>query len=531
MLVVPQMALGQDSKPVAKFSFEKEIFQQNEPIYALDESYSPEGNKLTKREWSCLINGKKKTGTNLTKVLNNVKPGKVEVTLRVKDQRGIWSDAVSQKITISKPIPIQITEFKSEQNTYAVGEKLQLNYTYNNPNDLEITSQRWRYKNLSTNGSLISSKPRYFKKTGQYEVFLELQDEWGNWSNKASCKVNVSNEVIERNDYYLFEKGKPGDLIDGYIDNDYNDFSPASVESVIDIPGTLIMSNSPETIHSSGILYKERTSGVGRIILHHHNNTQYAKKLMILVSTPGQEVVRLNITNNAIKGPSKHILPLGQSAVSQFLKGTDTKSYSIKPGEMTCIYDSSKIKSWKKGEVVSGTLDFESSGEVTWQIVAMDENSSMSQVSKLQVLDKDSHDRGTFDVIERQYVLNLNDMTDSLKLVLGKESEEWLVGKDAITGEVCTNRGNYGLPIKIVINNNEDVGIVANARGGQIQGALKWNKTKVFNIPSEGALSSKTVAAYVGTVKANSTNEIEYMLPNGSSAPILFGFIPKSLWK
>ena len=531
IICVPFICLGQDSKPIAKFSFEKETFEQNEPVTAIEESYSPVGNKITKREWRCTIKGKQKTSASLTNLLSNAPLGKIEVFLRVRDDSGNWSDWVSQKITITKPVPIEITEFKSEQAVYAVGEKLQLTYTYKNPNDLEIKSQRWRYKNLSTNGNLISSKPKYFKKNGVYEVSLELQDEWGNWSNKVSCQVNVSNEVIERNEHYLFEKGKQGDLIDNYIDSDYNDFSAANVVSVVDIPGTLIMSNSPETVNESGILYRDTTTGIGRIIVHHVNNTPYAKKFMIVASNPSEQNVSLSISNNAIKGPSKHTLPLGQQAVSQYLTGTPTKSYDIKPGQMTCVYDSSKVKSWKKGEVVTGTLDFDSTGEVTWQIIMMDENSNVENISKLKTLDRDVHDRGTFNVIERQYVLDLNDASEPLKLVLGKEKEEWLQGIDAITGEASRDGGNYGVPIKIVIKNNEDMGVIANARGGYIQGALKWNKTKVFNIPDEGFLSSKTVAAYVGTVPANSANEIVYMLPNGSCAPILFGFIPKSLWK
>ena len=518
-------------KPVAKFSFVKTSYQESEPISAIDESYSPQGLKITKREWKVTINGKQKTSASLTNLLKNVKVGQIEIFLRVKDSNGNWSDWVSQKITIKEAVPFKITSFRSEQTTYGIGEKLQLTYTYDNPNDLDIKGQRWRYKNLSTNGSTVSSKPKYFKKAGLYEVSLELQDEWGNWSNKVSCKVNVSNKVIDRNGYYLFEKGKQGDLIDGYIDKDYNSFNEANIISVVDIPGKLIMSNSPESIYSSGILYQETASGVGRLLVHHQNRTAYGKKLMVLVSTSESQPVTLKISNKAIAGPNKHILQTGQKAVSQYLNGSSTQTYTVKPGEILCIYNSAAVKSWKSEEVISGTLDFESSGEIKWQVVAMDEKSSLENVSKLSVLDRDVHNRGTFDVIERQYILDLSGIKEPVKLVLGREQEEWLQGKDALTGDVIWNKGNYGLPIKIVIKNDEDMGVVANARGGNILGALKWNQTKVFNIPNEDVLSSKTVAALVGNIKANTANEIVYMLPNGSSAPILFGFIPKSEWK
>ena len=528
---IPIFSYGQDTKPIARFYFEKTSYQENEPISAIDESYSPVGKEIVKREWKIILNGKEKKSSNLTSLLSNVKVGQVTVYLRVRDKSGIWSEWTSRNIIIKKAEPFTITSFKSEQTTYGIGEKLQLTYTYNNPNDLDIKSQRWRYRNLSTNGRLVSSKPRYFKKTGLYEITLELQDEWGNWSNKVTCKVNISNEVIDRNGYYLFEKGKQGDLIDGYVDKDYNSFTEANIVSVVDMPGTLIMSNSPESLYSSGILYKETSTGVGRLLVHHQNRTQYAKKLLVLVTNPGQENVTLKISNKAIAGPNRHILQTGQKAVTAYLNGTAAQNYTIKPGETICLYDSSNIKSWKAEEVVSGTLDFDSSGTINWQVVAMDEKSGLDNLSKLKVLDRDVHNRGTFNVIERQYVLDLNNIQEATKLVLGREKEEWLEGTDALTGDTMWNKGNYGLPIKIVIQNNEDMGIIANARGGNILGTLKWNKSKIFNIPNEGILNSQTVAALVGTVQANTENEIVYMLPNGSSAPILFGFIPKSQWK
>jgi len=93
------------------------------------------------------------------------------------------------------------------------------------------------------------------------------------------------------------------------------------------------------------------------------------------------------------------------------------------------------------------------------------------------------------------------------------------------------NKGNYGLPIKISIKNNEDIGVIINARGGSYLGGVRWNGNKVFAVPNEDILSTQKVAALVGLIRANTTNEIVYMLPNGSSAPILFGFIPKVVWK
>ena len=531
ILVIPSISHAKSLKPVANFNFVKTSYQLNEPIEVMDESYGLDEKKIVKREWMCMVNGKKKTSTNIKSLLSNVKVGEIEVFLRVKDSAGIWSDWMSRKVKIIANQPLKITSFKSKQTTYGIGEKLQIHYTYENPNNIDIKSQRWRYRNITTNGSTVSGKPKYFKKAGVYEITLELQDEWGNWSNKVVCKVTVSNKVIERNGYYLFNKGKQGDLIDGYIDTDYNHFREGNNIEVIDTYGTLLMSNSPESIYSSGILYKDTTTGVGRLLVHHQNRTAYSKKLLVLVSTPNSQAVTLKISNKAIEGPNKHVLKTGQNAVLNYLKGSKAQNYTVNPGQVLCIYDSSTVAAWKTNEIVSGTLDFESSGEVTWQVVVMDEKSSLSHLDQLSVLGRDVHNRGTFNVIERQYILDLKNISEPVKLVLGGEQEEWLEGLDALTGETIWNKGNYGLPIRITIKNNEDMGVIVNARGGSYLGAVRWNKNKIFEIPNEEILTTQKVAALVGQIKSQATNEIVYMLPNGSSAPILFGFIPKAVWK
>lgn len=527
---IPIFLYASEEKPIADFNFEKSSYQLGEKIKVEETSSSKSGNKMTQREWMAIINGKRKTASNLTTLLKGIKPGDIEVFLRVKDEKGLWSDWTSRKIEIKPVQTIKITSFKTERTTYAIGEKLQFIWDYDNPNELGIKSQRWRYKNITVDGNSISGKPRYFKNAGTYEVSLELQDEWGNWSNKASCIIKVSHEQITRNGEYLFTKGKQGDLLDGYMDKDYNTFETLKNLETTDKPGTLIISNSPESVSSSGILYRDTSEGEGRLVVHHLNNTSVSKKLMVIVSTPENRPIQLTIKNAAIQGPHKNILKTGQIAVREYFKGKPEKGYTIKPGELISIYDSSKEKSWENGEVVSGTVDFKSDGPIIWTVISMDEESTLENISKLRVLEKDIHIRGTFDVIERQYQVDLKDLKNPGKIVIGGEEKEWLVGKDALTGEVVRNRGNYGLPIKTYLKTLEDMGVIINARGGSYLGAIKWNKEKVFDVPSEEILSNKKLAALIGRVKANTSVEWDYMLPNGSSAPILFGFIPKHLW-
>lgn len=529
--ITPMFLYANVDKPIAVFNFEKSSYQLGEPITVQETSYSKSGNKITQKEWMTIVGGKRKTSPNIHTLLKGIQPGSVEVFLRVKDEKKVWSNWTSHKIEVKTAKQLKIINFKTEYDSYDIGEKLQFTYNYDNPNDLAITSQRWRYKNIKTGASVISGKPKYFSKAGTYEVSLELQDEWGNWSNKAACTVKVSEQKIKRNGKYLFTRGKQGDLLEGYIDKDYNTFEELEDVQVTDIPGTLIVSNSPESISSSGILYKDTCEGTGRLVVHHLNNTTHSKKLMVIASTPENQPVKLTVKNLAIKGPHKDILKTGQAVVREYFETKPEKTYTITPGALTSIYDSSQIKKWENEEVISGMFDFESDGPITWTVVSMDVESPLAYLSKLQILEKDMHIRGTFDVMERQYRINITQLKNPGKITIGGGTDEWLVGKDALTGKSVVNRGNYGLPINMYLESTEDMGIIINARGGSYLGAIKWNKNKVFDTPSEEVLSDKKVAALIGMVKAGTTTEWTYMLPNGSSAPVLFGFIPAHLWE
>ncbi len=517
-------------KPTARFAFQKNAYQQREPIEIIDSSQSPDGKRITQREWMTVINKKKKTSSNINTLLKDVPPGSYEVFLRVKNQGGIWSEWTSRKVQITKSKAIEVNTFKIEKPLYAIGEKLTFIYQYDNPNELKIKSQKWTYRNLA-GGSKIAGKPKYFMRPGKYEISMQIQDEWGNWSKVKTCTLQVNTEKIERNGYYLFVKGRQGDLLEGYIDKDYNTLETLKNVEVLDKPGTLIVSNSPERVSTSGVLYKDTVEGSGKLLVHHQNAAPVGKKLVVVATAGGNKEVNLAVSNNTIKGPSKNILGTGQAALRDYFKGSGVRNYVLKPGVPTAIYDSGSVRMWKREEVVSGMLDYVSDGSVTFTVAMLDHQSPLGNINQLSPLKKDIHIRGTFSVIEKCYTVDTTQMTEPSKLVIGSTEGEWVTGKDALTGETVRNVGNYGVAVYIHVKNKENMGIILNARGGAYQGAIKWRNGVVFDSPREEVLSSKTIATLVGMIKANESNEFVYMLPNGSAAPVLFGFIPERYWK
>jgi len=73
------------------------------------------------------------------------------------------------------------------------------------------------------------------------------------------------------------------------------------------------------------------------------------------------------------------------------------------------------------------------------------------------------------------------------------------------------------------------MGIFLNSRGGGFQGAIKWEDGTVYNVPTQGILGQLTTrAAVIGILQKGETKTFEYILPNGSAAPVLIGFVPTS---
>ena len=86
---------------------------------------------------------------------------------------------------------------------------------------------------------------------------------------------------------------------------------------------------------------------------------------------------------------------------------------------------------------------------------------------------------------------------------------------------------------RVTVTATVDTGVILNPRATNFRGAIKWDgdSSKVYNIPESGSFTADTSkAAVLGIIKAGETRTFEYMLPNGSAAPILIGFIPRAYW-
>ena len=524
-----------NTKPIASFNFSMPTYVAGQVVSATSTSYDPDGHKLVDKLW-CIVGEKTITNKELSNMFKTPRAGTYTIGLQVQDEYGLWSDWTYQDITILPNQAPSITYLGTEKKDYAQGEELIFQYLYENEEWEAITNQKWTYRKEGEDKSkAILGKPDALFTEGTYIISLELDDAYGNRSQIVETNIHITDEVLKQELAFRFTEGNIGDIIDNYQGFNYREYQDVKLSSKTTVAGTMIMSDSPEVVTREGILYRDSIQGTGRILIHHINNFSDIsvigenKRLVMVAENKANEVVTITLANKTIKGPVDDILLLGQKVLNEYLVGSESEIITLMPGEKKYIYDS-KTK-WVKGSCIAGLMDVKTTGNVVFTMAAVSQGSTLDTMEGMELLLKQVHPRGTFDTIAINYDITLDGSIPE-KILIGTGQEEWVKGYDAITNEVAYNRGNFGVSYNITITAKEDTGIILNPRADMFRGAIEWQGLGVYNVPTIGNIYSNTAKAVsLGTIKAGETKTIEYMLPNGSSAPVLLGFIPKSYWE
>ena len=517
--------------PIARFAFKKEAYVEGETIELVDSSYDQDGDLITARSWE--LSGKWMS-SDVTSLLKNLQPGTYTLSLKVKDERGLWSSACTQTLKVIANQPPVITSLTTQKASYAQGEALTLTYTYDNEQDERIIKERWTYrkKDEASNQAVIT-KPYAFFAQGEYIVTLQLTDAAGKVSEEVQTTVHITQEVRQSEWTYHFTQGKIGDTIDNYQGINYRNYKTATIKNQLQNQEILWMSDSPEVVTQNGILYQGEFNGEGRVLLHHINgfseSVASSKRFVLMAENKQSEPITLHLGQEVIKGPVEDILYLGQQVLYDYWRSTSYRTITLAPGEKVALYDS-KNKKWYKDQCISGIMNLETSGPITLTTAVLNQGAALSTIEQLPVLDKSIHIRGTFEGTVRYYDLTIEKGKPS-QIVLGESPEEWVSGTDAITGESMQNKGNFGVTYRLTLTALEDTGIILNPRADVFRGAVKWVDTGAYLAPNSGYfMGQNKKAVLLGVIKKGETRILEYMLPNGSSAPVLLGFIPKSQW-
>ncbi|MBE6024153.1 MAG: hypothetical protein E7231_13295 [Cellulosilyticum sp.] len=520
----------QNQAPIPSFYF-PENYIAGQVVSVINESYDPDGDTIKDHLW-CVVGEKTVTNKELSNMFKTPRAGTYTIGLKVQDSKGTWSDWSYQTVTILPNQAPVITSLEPVKSSFAQGEPIEfLPYTYENESWETVTEGKWTYRKLEeAENRATLGKPNMIFTEGDYVVTLYLDDAYGNRSVGYQTTVHISNEVRDTELNYKFSTGLIGEWIDNFEGTNYLTYKQAEVLGLSYRNGTLIMSDSPEDVKGQGILYRDSINGIGRILIHHINKVESTEKqrLALVVENPTDQPITVTLKNKAIKGPATDILRVGQMSLYDYLSGTIApETIILQPKEKKYIYD----KTWGNNTCISGHMDVETTGEAKFTVANLGVSHTLENLDSLYYYPADGvHYSGTYDKVGINYNLSL-DGTQAERLTLGVvNSGEWAVGYDERTQLPVENTGNFGISYYITVTAQEDMGVILNNRGGIFQGAVKWNDT-VYNMPGKGIFSGTTTKAVVlGTIKKGETVTIEYLLPNGSAAPTLLGFIPKSQW-
>ena len=244
------------TKQVASFTIlNSEIFAGQTVVQYKSNAYSPAGLPIVDERWE----GREE--------IYNV-PGVHTVTYSVQDSSGEWSDPYSVTIQVLVPSEPPQAMFTTDKEQYKMGEKI--TYTdLSTDDESAIVKRDW------------DNNAKAFFTPGPVTIGLTVTDKHGLTDYYEKTVIITGETLYTREEFYqLF-----ADLGERYV------MDGSSVPSMPQVnytrtsePRMLIRSNSPETVYSEGIVYRETGIGSTRFMIHHLNATGKTMKMYVVAT-------------------------------------------------------------------------------------------------------------------------------------------------------------------------------------------------------------------------------------------------------
>ncbi|PQP82195.1 DNA-directed RNA polymerase subunit beta [Paenibacillus sp. PCH8] len=498
------VVLNLNTKPVASFTVQKEVFAGDQVTYTTRSS-SPKGLSIVDERWT----GRQDSFDQ---------PGTYTVTYAVQDSSGQWSDPYAVTIKVERPNLPPVGMFTTDKEEYKMGEKI----TYiNQSTDDEnaIVNTEW------DNNALAFFVP------GPKTVTIKVTDKHGA-SNSYTKTINITGETL-------------------YSLSDFNQlFTPVgekftfdgggvpALEKVpftyYDEPSLLIRSNSPETVNREGIVYKESSFGQTRFMIHHVNNTGKSVKMYVVATNNNAYTASIDQQNMGFAGPSPFATVAGKLSIDRWFQsmqnGTGQKKVYIQPGESKLILNDLSVLPMKQGQVISLYSDVFSDYELDYNIIMIEENKDPMVVwSSLPVLDRDGvHNRGTYPNATRIITYDQEVGSKPVRLPLGDNaSDPNLVGTDPMAFTEASNAGNFGVLYKITLNNVAPRTLISfNPRGGRYSGVALVNGQVVQISTGKSVTAPNEQSVMYRTGSYGESVTILFSAAPGSNLPVNLLFTP-----
>ncbi|ETT29534.1 stalk domain-containing protein [Paenibacillus sp. FSL H7-0942] len=498
------VVLNLSTKPVASFTVQKEVFAGDQVTYTTRSS-SPKGLSIVDERWT----GRQDSFDQ---------PGVYTVTYAVQDSSGQWSDPYSVTIKVERPNLPPVAMFTTDKEEYKMGEKI----TYidqSTDDENAIVKTEW------DNNALAFFVP------GPKTVTITVTDKHGA-SNSYTKMINITGETL-------------------YSVTDFNQlFTPVgekftfdgggvpALEKVpftyYDEPSLLIRSNSPETVNTEGIVYKESSFGQTRFMIHHVNNTGKSVKMYVVATNNNAYTASIDQQNMGFAGPSPFATVAGKLSIDRWFQsmqnGTGQKKVYIQPGESKLILNDLSVLPMKQGQVISLYSDVFSDYELDYNIIMIEENKDpMEVLSSLPVLDRDGvHNRGTYPNATRIITYDQEVGSKPARLPLGDNaSDPNLVGTDPMAFTEASNAGNFGVLYKITLNNVAPRTLISfNPRGGRYSGVALVNGQVVQISTGKSVTAPNEQSVMYRTGSYGESVTILFSAAPGSNLPVNLLFTP-----
>ncbi|MET1170219.1 stalk domain-containing protein [Paenibacillus amylolyticus] len=498
------VVLNLSTKPVASFTVQKEVFAGDQVTYTTRSS-SPKGLSIVDERWT----GRQDSFDQ---------PGVYTVTYAVQDSSGQWSDPYSVTIKVERPNLPPVAMFTTDKEEYKMGEKI----TYidqSTDDENAIVKTEW------DNNALAFFVP------GPKTVTITVTDKHGA-SDSYTKMINITGETL-------------------YSVTDFNQlFTPVgekftfdgggvpALEKVpftyYDEPSLLIRSNSPETVNTEGIVYKESSFGQTRFMIHHVNNTGKSVKMYVVATNNNAYTASIDQQNMGFAGPSPFATVAGKLSIDRWFQsmqnGTGQKKVYIQPGESKLILNDLSVLPMKQGQVISLYSDVFSDYELDYNIIMIEENKDpMEVLSSLPVLDRDGvHNRGTYPNATRIITYDQEVGAKPARLPLGDNaSDPNLVGTDPMAFTEASNAGNFGVLYKITLNNVAPRTLISfNPRGGRYSGVALVNGQVVQISTGKSVTAPNEQSVMYRTGSYGESVTILFSAAPGSNLPVNLLFTP-----
>ncbi|AJS57915.1 stalk domain-containing protein [Paenibacillus sp. IHBB 10380] len=500
-----RVILSLSSKPVASFTVkEKEIFAGQTKITYQTKSSSPSGLKIVDERWDGRQETFEESGSHV-------------VTYSVQDSDGEWSEPYSLTIQVKAPNLPPVAMFATDKEEYKMGEYITIT-DQSTDDENQITKHDWANKELA------------FFRPGPVTIGLTVTDNQGQKDYFEKTITITEDSLYSESDFnQLF---KP--IGDSYA------FDGSSVPSLPQIPfsissepSTLIRSNSPETVYSEGIVYRETALGDARFMVHHQNSLKKDVKMYVIATNKNSQATKIDIKDSGFAGPSPFATAAGNLSVDRYFQSMQNfyakQSVTIAPGESQIILTDLNKTAMKPGSIISLFADVYSDLPIEYNVIMIDAvKEPITTLPTLRFLEEDIHNRGTY--LDSTRLIFSGDVigeTASRLSIGDNNADPNLLGADGVTGAEKSNAGNFGVLYKITLDRVAPNTLVTfNGRGGKYAGVMLVNGDLV-KVPNTGSLSNSSQSSVLHrTGDYEQKLEMWFTAAPGSNLPVNLLFIP-----